>query len=220
MPQAPEVTFSVGVTGHRPNRLAIPLPDLSRRLALTLAALRTGACRGGSGRWRAITALAEGADRLFATSARGLGYAVEAVLPFPSTDYETTFSDAAATPDYRTELSLAHRVTVLPGSLSSAEAAYEAAGLAILEAADVLLAVWDGKPSAGRGGTTDIIGHALAARIPVIWIDAIEDRMPRRLELRDAASPARDLVMPLARRARPMTRAEIAALVQRVVTSR
>ena len=97
-------TFTVGVTGHRPNRLAVGEATISARLVHVLRALRIG-CRGH--RRIAVSALAEGSDRLFAEVALGLGYQLQVLLPFLSADYETTFSDRMATPHYRALLARA-----------------------------------------------------------------------------------------------------------------
>jgi len=55
-------------------------------------------------------------------------------------------------------------------------AAYETGGLSVLHACDVLVAVWDGKPEAGRGGTGSIVAFAIDASIPVIWIATDSER--------------------------------------------
>ncbi len=39
-----------------------------------------------------------------------------------------------------------------------------------MDECDVLLAVWDGKPAAGRGGTAEIVAYALKRRVPVVAI--------------------------------------------------
>jgi hypothetical protein len=44
-----------------------------------------------------------------------------------------------------------------------------------------LVAVWDGKPSAGRGGTPEIIEYALARTKPVAWVSAAADPAARVL---------------------------------------
>ena len=87
-------TFTVAITGHRPNRLGIGVARVARRLELALTALRAGS----SGHRRvAVSALAEGADRLFAEAALTLGYELHALLPFESADYEVTFDDPGTT---------------------------------------------------------------------------------------------------------------------------
>lgn len=120
-------TFTVGITGHRPNRMHIGEAAIARRVWLVLAVLRSGALR----RKRvAVSALAEGPDRLFAEAALDLGYELRALLPFASADYETTFGDAATTPHYRALLARAAEVTELPGTLAESNAGYEAVGRA------------------------------------------------------------------------------------------
>ena len=201
MTAAPQ-RFSVAVTGHRPNRMSIGADEISRRLQLVLSALRSGA----RGRRRiAISALAEGSDRIFARAALGLDYELHAALPFASTDYETTFSNPSETGCYRRLLKRATDVTELPGTLADTKSAYVAVGQAMVDAADVLVAVWDGAPGTGRGGTPDVIEQALRRGLPVIWIDAAQVRLPRLIVTPTANGP-RHLPLPvLAARSRPLS---------------
>lgn len=174
--------ITVGFTGHRPNRLHIGETRVAVRLREVLTALRDGARSSEPIEpLIAISPLAEGSDRLFGQAALDLGYELQALLPFKSADYETTFGDATTTSIYRTLLAQAARVQELPGSLNDTTAAYEAMGRAMVDDGDILVAVWDGKPAAGRGGTPDIIEYAIAGGRPVIWIDAAQDRAPMRL---------------------------------------
>jgi hypothetical protein len=61
-------------------------------------------------------------------------------------------------------------VIELPFRSPSAEA-YWAAGQRIVGLADVLLAVWDGTPSRGVGGTADVVAFAGQRAVPttVVW---------------------------------------------------
>lgn len=201
--------LTIAVTGHRPNRLHIGVAETERRIAWVIGALRTGA----RGRRRiAVSALAEGADRMFATAALAHGFALHALLPFPSAHYETTFGDAATTDGYRELLARAASITELPGSLADSKAAYEAVGRATVDAADILVAVWDGRPAAGRGGTPEIIEYAIRRGTPVIWIDAARSRVPRLIAA-PTAQGQRDIALDkLAARAEPVTRRQLAAL--------
>ncbi|MBL8564208.1 MAG: hypothetical protein JNM89_00655 [Hyphomicrobiaceae bacterium] len=169
-------SLRIAVTGHRPNRLHIGTDETQRRVASVLAMLLAVS---RAPRAIAISALAEGADRIFADCALARGMRLEVLLPFASEDYETTFSDAEATPHYRSLLARAQRITTLSGSLADSKAAFEAVGHATVETADILVAVWDGKPAAGRGGTPEIISYALARAKPVILIDAARSHLPR-----------------------------------------
>jgi hypothetical protein len=51
------------------------------------------------------------------------------------------------------------------------ELAYLAAGVRVVELADVLFAVWDGKPARGTGGTAEIVERAMAIDTPVLQVD-------------------------------------------------
>lgn len=171
----------IAFTGHRPNRLRIGEAKVAARIGETLASLLAMARDANPAEpMIAISALAEGADRLFAAAALDRGMELHAYLPFPVDDYLTTFADAATTPVFHTLLARASAVKILPGSLTGSSAGYEAVGRAMVDASDAVVAVWDGKPSAGRGGTTEIIDYALASGREVVWIDAEHDRPARR----------------------------------------
>jgi hypothetical protein len=83
----------------------------------------------------AISPLADGADRLVARAVLDRpGGALEVLLPLPVADYLDDFAAPSA--------------------------AYERVGQAVVEGCDVLLALWDGAPSGGRGGTAEIVHYA------------------------------------------------------------
>jgi hypothetical protein len=135
-----------------------------------------------------VSALADGADTIAAKAALGLGYALDAPLPFAEAEYENDFgSDAADQPtplqDFRALVEKARSVLQLPGQRRTTvdtkeqgdlkeNRAYEAVGLTVLSQADILLAVWDGKLSRGRGGTAEMVAEAARAGIPIVLIDA------------------------------------------------
>jgi hypothetical protein len=201
--------FTVGISGHRPNRMAIGVDEIARRLYWTLAGLRSGY---RAAERVAVSALAEGSDRLFAEAALSLGYRLDVVLPFKSADYETTFSDAQSTPAYDGLLARADRVDELDGTLDDTKTAYERVGRETVRRADVLITVWDGEGAAGRGGTSEIIQLALDAGKPVIWIDAARLRLPRLIGKSRADAPREVPLAKLAARARPLTRRRIVAI--------
>lgn len=211
--------LAIGITGHRPNRMHIGVARLEMRLRAVLRALRKGHA-GAALRPVAISALAEGSDRLFAVAALGLGFELRVILPFASADYETTFGDHAATPAYRTLLARAAEVTVHPGSLADSTAAYEAAGRLTVEGCDILVTVWDGKPAAGRGGTPEIIQYALDLGRPVIWIDAARDRPPLLLRAPCAGGIRPVPLARLAMRARGVSGGRISTLATVAARSR
>jgi hypothetical protein len=50
--------------------------------------------------------------------------------------------------------------------------AYLECGIRTVDRCDVLIAVWNGKPAAGEGGTGDIVDYARDLKKPIIWIDS------------------------------------------------
>jgi len=52
----------------------------------------------------------------------------------------------------------------------------------VLDHSDLLVAVWDGQPVVGLGGTGQIVGHAVARRLPVLWVHT-DDSMPTEAAL-------------------------------------
>jgi len=200
----------IGFSGHRPNRLQIAETRIAEVLRTLLGPLSQQARAADSGTpLVALSALAEGSDRLFADVAVSLGLSLHVLLPFKSADYETTFGDPATTPAYRELLARAASVTDLPGSLAHTSAAYDAVGRTTVDRSDIFLTVWDGKPAAGQGGTTEIIQYALSIGCPVIWIDAATERSPMRLR---AIQPKIDAL--------PLTDADIAALAMPATSTR
>lgn len=118
-----------------------------------------------------LSALAEGADQVFAEAVLALGGRLEVVLP--GADYLESLR-----PEVRVGLERllteADAVTQLDFD-EVGQDAYVAAGLFMLRRCDVLLAVWDGGRGAGPGGTGDIVARAREAGVPVIVVDATRD---------------------------------------------
>jgi hypothetical protein len=115
-----------------------------------------------------ITSLAEGADQIFAEHVLAAGGQFVVILP--AADYIRTFSDNSARERYRRLLDSAIQVVHLPFATSS-EDAYWAAGREVVNRSDLLLAVWNGKPAGGLGGTADVVAYAREHGRPtvVIW---------------------------------------------------
>lgn len=216
-PPKPRFALAIGIVGHRlshwdaekkgadgrPLRAA-QLQKIAGDIRLALAAIKSAALQAyhdhkplfddtPDARRRApeltlVSALADGADTIAAKAALGLGYALDAPLPFAQAEYENDFSPHAVDEhiplqEFRALVGQARSVLQLPGR-RRAEAdteeqgdlkenrAYEAAGLTVLSQADILLAVWDGKLPRGRGGTAEMVAEAARLGIPIVLIDA------------------------------------------------
>jgi hypothetical protein len=119
-----------------------------------------------------ISCLADGADQIFARAVTDLGGTLEAVIPAAEyraglpADSRTGYDDLSAT---------AVVVRRLPFIQSTSES-HMAASMLMLDAADELYAVWDGKPARGYGGTADVVAYARSRGIPVrvIWPDGAQ----------------------------------------------
>lgn len=122
-----------------------------------------------------VTSLAVGADQLLAQLILERGGTIHAVLPFADIERSFAPEDVSA---YR---QLARQATIevldTPGT---DEDAYLAAGQRVVEMSNLILAVWNGKPAKGKGGTADVVAYARRRGVPLIHIDPVA-RTVRRL---------------------------------------
>jgi hypothetical protein len=159
-----------------------------------------------------VTPLALGADRLAAREALEQGCRIQVPMPFPQAVYEEDFTGTSDAPGMTTlsaEDDLAefhHLLSRASGQLEldgekvagadddrSIGRAYEAVGRFVVRHCDLLIAVWDGKHSNGRGGTAEIVHYAATVGVPVWWINAEDEIEPMWLadiqDIHRAASP-------------------------------
>jgi hypothetical protein len=165
----------VGVTGHR------VLAETEKVRTAIHNALRRIAASYSMRKIRIESSLAEGADRLAASIAlTDFGAELVAVLPLPAADYVTDFLAESSKNAFKTLLRRASEVFELP-PMDTRNEAYEQAGILIVERCDVLLAVWDGAPEQGRGGTAAGVRRARAKRLPIAWVKA-GNRIPGTMQ--------------------------------------
>ena len=139
---------------------------------------------------RMVSPLAEGADRLAARAALEHGYGLICPLPFAREEYAKDFGHGAARAEFDQLLAQAEAVFEIDGRRDDEGKAYEAVGLMVLRQCDLLIALWNGGGSGGRGGTAEIVETAIHDGIPVIWIDPANPapRIPYRDPLSGGAS--------------------------------
>jgi hypothetical protein len=170
----------VGVTGHRLSKMeGVDLAALAVRTSTLLDAIASE--MGTGARIDLVTCLADGADSIAAQVAMARGWRLEAVLPFPRETYAEDFVPGPARAAFEAELTAATRVFVFDCPRSTEDAnllAYERAGRVVLAQCDVLVALWDGGPARGRGGTSQIVAEAVAGDIPVIHLDPHDTAAP------------------------------------------
>ena len=165
----------VGVTGHRLHRLAnTDVVLLAHRISDLLNAIEHSAKFVGISQFRLISNFADGADRMAGDGALRLGWALDALLPFPLDDFARDFESETERINFAAQYARAKGRSHVHPARSKDDAGiagYEAAGRAILDRCDMLLGIWDKGPSRGRGGAAQIVGEAIDRRIPVALID-------------------------------------------------
>jgi hypothetical protein len=116
---------------------------------------------------RAYSALAIGADTLFAQAAVGLGIPLVGIIPYA--DYRNDFEGAEQN-QFELMLGLCQEVQRLPARKRSRDV-YLRAGKVMVDRIDYLVAVWDGLPASGVGGTGDVVAYARRKKRPILHID-------------------------------------------------
>ena len=180
--ERPRLALRIGVTGHR-QLAAAEECRAGIRSALAMVQSATLKIREesllafapDSVLFRAVSALAEGADRLFADEALALGFELGCLLPFAQVEYERDFATSESVNKFRELLARAgERVFELNGPTApeTRSAAYESAGRAMLDQCDILVTVWDGEPARGTGGKGHIVEIDRRKSIPILWINS------------------------------------------------
>jgi hypothetical protein len=233
----PPFALTLGVTGHRPHRdpepgdAASQTPPLHEDkvqagidgvLATLMAAVEE--LSGAAKQWfdpappvvALVSSLAEGSDRIAAKAALAHGMPLDVVLPCARAIYEQSFAADASRAEFAALLDKARACLTLPMTAPPDLArAYESAGLTMLAQADILLAVWDGEPAKGRGGTGEIVDEAARQGTPIVALNPVDG------EARLLWSGGGPFALPV-RRARdlpttPVDREALAAIVRLLV---
>ena len=210
-PRRPGLALRIGITGTRriePDQVARLRDELRQvfniaRREIEAVALRRD-LRDPKGRraaeaaydtgvppWiRLVTPLAEGADRLAADVARECGVSIAVAMPFRKELYQATFATPDSNKTFENMLSWAGGdVLELDGADATEDEpmnramSYDAVGRFVVHNCDLLIAIWDGKPPCGWGGTADVVRHATESATPVWHIHATAaSKSPRWIE--------------------------------------
>lgn len=150
----------VGVTGHRD---LADETDLVRQLTEAVRSIRSSATPAplDVDDVEIWSSLAEGADRLAAELVPVEAGHLVAILPLEPEEYRADFATQQSVDQFDRLVATAERVEVTgPDAAGSRESAYERAGQRVIQECDVLLALWDGEASRGRGGTAQMVTEA------------------------------------------------------------
>ena len=243
-PLTPRAGIRVGVTGHRPVRdkygnyklnpervpeLSTTTGDILKQIASAADSVRTrhadqfgaprhDSCVNDTGIEGVVAScLAAGADQIVAQAGLAMGYRLEAILPFDADEYRHDHASTETTNTYDALLSAGRSRFALDGTREAEGRAYEAAGLVMLANADILIAIWNGEPAAGRGGTAEIVERAVADGMPVVLIHpgapkeacivwtGLQPISPETIAIEDVARQPLDIVPTVVSRLMAMT---------------
>ena len=168
----------IGVTGHRnlPNKEFIhgSINEVIKRLEnrFSKALDRTKYS------FKVISPLAEGTDRIAAEevlklqkSSKYERTSLEVILPLSEEEYINDFNGHESKEEFKNLLKKASSIKFLNGS-KCREDAYYNTGIYVVDNCDILIAVWNGKPAAGKGGTADIVKYARDRKKWIFWINS------------------------------------------------
>jgi hypothetical protein len=117
-----------------------------------------------------VSPIADGADQIAAEVALELGWELQAVLPFERSAYRASLANHGARERFDALLERATCLLELPGDPAHTLEAYVMTGRATVAHCDVLIAVWDGLPPRGRGGTGEVVQLALTRGTAIIHV--------------------------------------------------
>jgi hypothetical protein len=156
----------IGFTGHR--HLVDP-EAIARLVGQTIDDLRR------RNPWLSgVASAAAGSDTIFGEEMRRRGHPLRVVLPFATERFKQDFhDDPEGWSRVEALLEAAASVEVVPPIDPDPAVAYMDSGIQTVDAADVVIAVWDGRAGSGPGGTADAVRYARAVKRPLIVIDPV-----------------------------------------------
>lgn len=195
--------FTVGITGKRSivpeNRealVAVITAQLTQiKKALSAQKAKSPYDKDRTVRLSVVTALAAGADQIGAKAAiacKADGWALDAIVPFERSAYRARldadladqdgsaqFDDLLSQCDTVFEMSDFAPPDLDPNTKNISHdeflvrRRYRTVGQIIIRQCDILIALWDGAPASGMGGTADVMTRARRLGVPIVWIDPV-----------------------------------------------
>jgi hypothetical protein len=190
----PPVPFvlAVGVTGHRADMISDgAVAALRERIGETLALIagagadllareRDCFARDPS-HLRFVSPVADGADQIAAEVALELGWELQAIVPFERSAYRASLANDEARARFDALIERSASLLELPGDPNDSLDAYVMTGRATVAHCDLLIAVWDGRPPRGRGGTGEVVQFALSRGTAIVHVPVDSAAEPRLL---------------------------------------
>jgi hypothetical protein len=185
----PRLSWRIGITGHR-DLSAVDEIELRRWLDQVFGDVAEGlqsvqkrpdveqVFAPGAPVVAVTSALAEGADRLCADIAVRRGFELRAPLPFAEGEYKHDFPTTVKAFDgllkYARDTGGVIELDGNPQEGDPRNRAYMAAGEFVVHNCDLLIALWNGEPAQGYGGTGDVVTYARRSGVPVVHIQTVE----------------------------------------------
>ncbi len=168
------ITIRMGITGHR--KIA---DEVLIRKSISKVLIRIeNYLDNNPHNFSIISPLAEGADTIATEEILGIEIHseskkpfLEVILPLKIHEYIKDFETGKSEEEFENLFKLADSVKTIQDA-TSREDAYYKAGKYTVDNCDVLLAVWNGKPAEGIGGTAEIIEYARSLDKWVFWINS------------------------------------------------
>jgi len=158
--QLPEV-LAVGFTGHR----KVPYETKSRQVIRDFLAKQKESHHGVL---YGVSSAAAGGDQLFAESCLELNIPLRILLPRPAEQFRADFDETSW---LRTVRIIENAISVeVTGRHEAQNEQYYDCGIQTVAESQLLVALWDGQPSRGTGGTQEIVSYARKTGLPVAWI--------------------------------------------------
>jgi len=158
--QLPEV-LAVGFTGHR----KVPYETKSRQVIRDFLARQK---ESHHGILCGISSAAAGGDQLFAESCLELNIPLRILLPRPAEQFRADFEEASWQRTVRImEKAISVEVT---GRHEARNEQYYDCGIQTVAESQLLVALWDGLPARGAGGTQEMVSYARKTGHPIAWI--------------------------------------------------
>jgi hypothetical protein len=169
-------TLAIGFTGHR----HLPDEDQSRT-----------AIRKVLEEWKAripgvaygVSSIAAGGDLLFAETCLDLKLPIRIFLPMSKERFRDEFDDRTSE---RAERVLAGALSVeVVGVGAEPQERYYECGIETVHQSQLLIALWDGGPGHGMGGTSDMVYFAKEQGRLVVWIHSVTGQVRHLNECAD-----------------------------------
>ncbi|MDN3676948.1 hypothetical protein QWY90_06455 [Flavobacterium paronense] len=150
--------LKIGITGHRN---LVNTKDVKDRISLFFDYYKNL-----DDELIAITSLAIGADTIFAQVAQSKNIPLRIILPFENEEFKKDFheSDLKTLEDFLKNNNYESVFNLKGNHPVERNNSYLETGKFIVDESDIILAVWDGKPSNGIGGTGDIVEYAMSKK--------------------------------------------------------